>query len=150
MNVGSLEDRAMLTAEFGFAGGFGATMTAGGGFDHGQAVATDSAGNSYFTGEFFGTADFDPGSGVTNLASAGDQDIFVTKFDGSGNLLWARRIGGSGSDIGFGIDIDSAGNVLVSGRFAGTVDFDPGSGTHNLTASSVSQAFVLKLDTNGD
>jgi hypothetical protein len=55
----------------------------------------DSAGNVYTTGYFQGTVDFDPGAGTVNLSSAGSDDIFVQKLDASGNLVWARGMGGT-------------------------------------------------------
>ena len=57
--------------------------------DQGQGVAVDAAGNVYTTGFFFGTVDFEPGVGVTNLTSVGSGAVFVQKLDLSGNLVWA-------------------------------------------------------------
>jgi hypothetical protein len=79
--------------------------------DYGTGIAVDSAGNVYTTGDFTGTADFDPGAVVFNLTSAGGYDIFVSKLDSTGNALWAKRMGGTGDDYGTGIAVDSAGNV---------------------------------------
>src|SRR5687768_14014573 len=61
---------------------------------YGMAMRTDNSGNVYVTGTFLDTTDFDPGAGVTNLISA-DDDIFVLKLTGSGNLAWARHFVGS-------------------------------------------------------
>jgi len=59
------------------------------GFEEGYSVAVDSSGNVYTTGYFEGTVDFDPGAGTTNLTSNGNYDVFVSKLDSSGNLVWA-------------------------------------------------------------
>ncbi len=115
--------------------------------DQGYSVAVDSSGNVYSTGHFEGTADFDPGPGTYDLTSAGFQDIFVSKLDANGNFVWAKRLGGWNYDYGESIAVDGAGNVYTTGIFDGTVDFDPGPGTHNLTG--VSDIFISKLDTNG-
>ncbi len=53
----------------------------GSSFDQGRGVAVDAGGNVYTTGHFRGTVDFDPGAGVTNLISAGSEDVFVQKLD---------------------------------------------------------------------
>lgn len=114
------------------------------------AVATDAQGNVYVCGEFTGTGDFDPGAGTTSLVSAGFGDVFVSKFTPSGQLVWARRFGGSSSDRPAGMDVDAQGNVVIAGTFSSTADFDPGTGVFNLEALGVWDIFVLKLDTDGD
>ena len=53
----------------------------------------------------------------------------------TGDFVWARAMGGTGQDFGHGIAVDSAGNVYTTGYFPGTVDFDPGPGTVNLTSA---------------
>lgn len=117
--------------------------------DSGGDIAVDADGNVYTTGYFRNTADFDPGAGTLNLTSAGILDIFITKFDPDGNLLWAVRLGSTDFDRGFGIAVDANGNVYSTGYFAGTVDFDPGPGTLNLSSSD-SGIYILKLDTDGN
>lgn len=57
------------------------------------AVGVDAAGNVYTTGFFYGTVDFDPGVGVSNLTSIGYSDIFISKLDASGNFVWAKQMG---------------------------------------------------------
>src|ERR1035437_774923 len=119
--------------------------------DVGWSIATDASGNVYTTGNFQGTADFDPGAGVFNLTSAGSDDIFISKSDASGNLLWAKSMGSTGSDIGNSIALDASGNVYTTGYFYGTVDFDPGAGIFNLTAAAgVNNIFISKLDASGN
>ncbi len=122
----------------------------GAGYDLGFDVAVDSNGNMYMAGRFSGSADFDPGAGVFNLTSAGYYDFFVSKFDSSGNFIWAKGVGGAGQDQSYGITTDSSGNVYTTGRFSGTVDFDPGVGTANLISVGDSDIFVSKLDSSGN
>jgi hypothetical protein len=55
-------------------------------FDEGRGVAVDGAGNTYTTGYFQGTVDFDPGVGVSNLTSNGNPDVFVLELDTNGNF----------------------------------------------------------------
>ena len=69
----------------------------------------------------------------------------------SGDFLWAKSMGGTNYDSGNAIAIDSSGNVYTTGKFFGTVDFDPGVGIFNLTsAASDDDIFVSKLDSNGN
>ena len=118
--------------------------------DYSRSIAVDSSGNVYTTGYFYGTADFDPGAGTSNLTSAGSYDVFVSKLDSSGNFLWAKSFGGTSSDHGYSIAVDSSGNVYTTGNFNGTVDFDPGAGTSNLTSAGNADVFVSKLDSSGN
>src|SRR5690606_1756907 len=101
-------------------------------FDVGNGIQVDAAGYVYTTGTFQGTGDFNPGSGVFNLVSAGGSDIFVQKMDSDGNFIWAKAMGGSGADTGFALAVDGSQNVYVTGSFLGTADFDPGPGTATL------------------
>ena len=129
---------------------FGGTLN-----DSGRSIAVDSNGNIYTTGFFRGTADFDPGVGVTNLTAIGEIDAFVSKLDSTGALIWAKSFGGDDEIISRSIAVDSSGNVYTAGYFIGTADFDPGPGTTNLiTVSAPSvfnyDAFVSKLDSSGN
>lgn len=125
----------------------------GTGGDSPMAIAIDANSNVYITGGFAGTADFDPGVGVFNMTSAGQTDIYIAKYDASGNFVWAKGIiGGTWFDHGYGILVDGTGNVHVVGRFyyqGGARDFDPGAGTFFLTADW-EDIFILKLDNNGN
>ncbi|MDD4310381.1 MAG: SBBP repeat-containing protein, partial [Candidatus Cloacimonetes bacterium] len=110
--------------------------------DMGNGICTDSSGNSYVTGYFYGTTTF----GSTSLSSSGSEDIFIAKLDTNGNYLWAKKAGGTSSDYGYGISTDSSGNSYVTGYFAGTATF----GSASLTSSGSADIFIAKLDTNGN
>jgi hypothetical protein len=109
--------------------------------DSGNALAIDSQGHILVSGTFGGQdANFNPGSGQSLLSTAGGlaTDTYVGSFNSDGSLRWACNIGGpQASVIGEAITADSSGNVLVTGGFSGTADFDPGSGVASLTASSL-------------
>lgn len=115
---------------------------------NGNAVVVDAAGNVYTTGQFKGTADFDPGPGSYNLTTPGD-GMFVSKLDSAGHFVWAKQFGGT-NIAGYAIAIDTAGNVYTTGFFQHTADFDPGAAAFNLTAANGANIFVSKLDNNGN
>jgi gliding motility-associated-like protein len=119
-------------------------------FVYSTSIATDAYSNVYTTGYFTGSVDFDPGPGVSQLTSSGATDIFIHKANASGNLAWARKIGGAQPESIFSINVDGNGNVYTSGAFTGTVDFNPGAGTYNLTASTFQDMFICKLDALGN
>ncbi len=104
-----------------------AKRAGGTGLDSGVGTAVDGAGNSYVTGFFRDSATFGPGeTNETTLTSAGLSEISVAKYDASGDLVWAKRAGGTGLDEGRGIAVDGSGNSYVTGGFTGSATFGPG------------------------
>lgn len=116
------------------------------------AVTTDAAGNIYTVGHFSGTGDFDPGPGEVLLTSNTTQfnDVFVTKMDPQGNLIWARRFGGSLNEFASGVVVDSEGQVIICGRYTGIANMNPGPGNFNLTFGGNTDIFINILDANGN
>jgi hypothetical protein len=105
---------------------------------YGRSVAVDGAGNVLVCGSFTGTANF---GGANTLVCSGGADIFVAKYDPSGNLIWAKQAGGSaGQDIAFGIAA-GAGEVGVTGQFTSSATFD----ALNISTTAGRQIFVAKL-----
>lgn len=117
--------------------------------DYGNSIALDGAGNIYLAGSFNGTMDADPGAATLSMTSTGD-DIFVSKFDNSGNLVWAKQLAGSGNEQANAVTVDASGNVCTSGVFDGTVDFDPGAAAYNLSVLGLRDLFVSKLNPSGN
>ena len=118
--------------------------------DQGTGIAVDPSGNVYTVGQFYNSVDFDPGAGTTTLTAVGNEDFFIQKLDANGDFLWARSVGGGASEYANTVVLDASGNIYISGSFSGTVDFDPGAGVSNLTAQVSYDAFVLKLNANGN
>ncbi len=124
------------------------------GNDHANAVVIDTAGYLFVAGSFESIVDMDPGNGIINLISAGETDVFILKFTPAGSLVWAKQMGGAGADSLTAMKIDSQGNLLLTGTFTGTADFDPSSAVYNLVSSGFSSqalnAFIVKMDSNGN
>jgi hypothetical protein len=114
----------------------------GPGFDGGQSIAADANGNVYVTGSFQGTATF----GTTTLTSTGAYDLFVVKYTTNGEVLWAKKAGGGGDDVAYGIALDGTGNVYVTGYFAGAATF----GDATLSAAGIADAFIAKYTNDGE
>lgn len=121
----------------------------GAGIEAGTHVYTDGAGNVYTTGYFDNNTDFDPGPGVVTLTTTGLEDVYVTKQNSSGTLIWAKAFGGSNTDMPAGIGVDNAGNVYISGWYSGAIDLDPSAATYSFFVGSI-EVFVNKLDANGN
>jgi hypothetical protein len=127
-----------------------AVQLGGTGTDAGASIAVDASGNVYSAGYFDSSGDFDPGLGTATLTAVGAWDIYVSKLDASGNYLWAKSFGGLNNDSAGDLDIDASGNVYSTGVFDGTVDFDPGAGTFNLSSAGSIDVFVSKMDASGN
>jgi hypothetical protein len=114
------------------------------------SIATDSQLNTYTVGRFQGTVEFDPFGSAISLTSDGGNDFFVSKQDALGNFLWVKKIGGIGNDVVAAISLTSSNEILITGHFNDTVDFDPGPGIFNLVSDGANNAFVCKLESTGD
>jgi hypothetical protein len=105
---------------------------------NGAAIAVDPAGNSAITGQFWGTTSF----GTTTYTSKGANDVFVAKFDASGNVTYGNSFGDSAGQAGLGIAFDSSGAMILTGQMSGNVSFDAGQTTLMATSPNV---FLVKL-----
>jgi hypothetical protein len=93
--------------------------------DFATKMTTDSSGNVYVLGTYSGTIDLDPSGGVLNVTAIGGTDIFIQKFDASGNFINGVSIGGGGNDVGAAILMDNNGYTTVAGTFEQIIDLDP-------------------------
>ncbi|MEA3444802.1 MAG: T9SS type A sorting domain-containing protein [Bacteroidota bacterium] len=136
---------SLFAQSFDWAAGMG-----GAGDERGKHIAVDAAGNVYTVGEFELTVDFDPGPAVYELTSNGSKDIFISKFDANGNFIWVKIIGNGYGNSASSFCIDTNANILITGGFIGTMDFDPGPGVSNLVATSGEDCFIVKLNSSGN
>ncbi len=109
--------------------------------DLGTAICTDITEHTYVTGTFQNTAVF----GTNNLTSAGNNDIFVAKYDRYGTLVWAQASGGTGDDKPNALKSDYTGNICLTGYFTGTATF----GGSPLTSAGGKDIFLTKLNDAG-
>jgi len=82
--------------------------------DEAYALAVDTNGNAYITGLTAGDLD--------GNTSAGGNDMFLVKYDASGTKQWTKQIGTAADDYGYGVAVDSAGNIYIAGTTAGSMD----------------------------
>lgn len=111
-------------------------------------MVVDASGNIIFIGDFTGTMDLDPGSGVSQVSTITlqDRDFVVVKLDNGGNFLWGLQCGlTSGGQQSAGITTDASGNIYVTGSFNGTCYF----GTVTLISNGSSDGFLMKIDPLG-
>ena len=116
--------------------------------DEGLSIKTDPSGNIYVTGFFTQTATFEG----TQIVSNGSQDMFVAKYNSNGNLQWVKSGGGPQNDVGNAIAIDNSGNVIVTGQFSETAQFDSftlNSMVDPSTSVSSVDVFTVKYNSSG-
>ncbi len=110
--------------------------------DFGADIDTDISGNIVATGRFWHIATF----GDTVLSSPGGGDIFIARYDGEGNLLWAERAGGTAGEEGTSVAVHDSGSALVTGWFGPVATF----GDTTLTGNAFLDIFIAKYDKNGN
>ncbi len=116
----------------------------------GSGIAVDSSGNAYVTGGTGSDQATFPVSGGPDVTFNGSNDAFVAKIkaDGSG-LVYAGYIGGSGSDGGYGIAVDSSGDAYVVGSTSSDQTSFPVLGGPDLSFNGTTDTFVAKLNASG-
>ncbi|MDP1726639.1 MAG: T9SS type A sorting domain-containing protein [Bacteroidota bacterium] len=114
--------------------------------------AIDAQGNVYLAGHFMDTMDANPGPAYYPLISRSLVDCFIIKLTADGVFTWALQYGGNGNGTisANALHIDLFGNLLITGKYADTVDFDPSAAVFKLNAQgTLSDMYVLKLSNDG-
>jgi hypothetical protein len=114
-------------------------------------IAVSTTGDIYAASNYQGTAFFDPGTDTVSMTAIGGYDVFVSKLDTSGHLIWARSMGGPADDFAVSLTVDGQGSVYTTGYFSFSGDFDPGVDTFTLTAdhNTNHDIFISRLDASG-
>jgi hypothetical protein len=116
----------------------------GGGLDYGTAVAVDGTGNAYFTGSTHGA--FPTTLGVIFPSGGVTEDAFITKLSPTGGLIYSTYLGGSLSDEGLAIAVDTNGNAHVAGSTSSD-DWPTTAGALQATMPNVNETgFVTKVN----
>jgi hypothetical protein len=102
--------------------------------DEARGIIEDDSGNIYVTGATRGNID--------GQVNAGDTDAYLTKYDATGIRQWTRYIGTSGTDWGQAVDVDSAGNIYVTGSVSGSFA--------GKTYNGGTDVFLAQYDSNGN
>lgn len=122
------------TGEPIWAGRYGGTD-----WDRCTGLTIDPSDNLYLCGNFRSPS---ISFGSTTLTNSGSSNIFLVKFNLNGNVQWAKKAGGTYSDIASGVSVDQTGNVYMAGDFSsGSISF----GTHQLYNAGFSDMYLAKL-----
>lgn len=116
------------------------------GVDRSYYITIDSQDYLFITGTFEGSADFDPSSASAIFTPVGNNDIFIAKYDQSGNYSWAKNFGSTEWDMGRSISVDNSCNIILCGSFQGLTEFSSGNGTEFLNSVGSSDIFIAKFN----
>ncbi len=108
-------------------------------------IVFDETGNAYLTGYYTGNATFG------NFSLSGNSDlrnVFVAKYDKSGNVVWAKKVSGTNNASGFSILYDAAGDIYISGSFSGKIEFENGLAALQCM-EGLSDVFIAKYTGSG-
>ena len=121
------------------------TATAGGLYsDRPSGLGIDSSNNAYITGSFSFSANFE--HYLFNSVTSTTEDIFLAKYNPSGDVLWAKQFGGPGNDYGIDLKMFDNNYIYTIGEFSNTADFD----TAKITSYGDLDVYIAKYDLNGN
>jgi hypothetical protein len=111
---------------------------------YGYCTATDPSANVFIGGDFFTDS---VAFGSHTLHKIGNGDIFIAKYDSSGNALWAKRAGGTADEDAYCLVTDALGNAYLAGRYrSSSIAF----GADTLTNAGGYDAFLVKYNSSGN
>jgi hypothetical protein len=137
---------------------------AGSGYELTDQLKIDTNGQIVLSGSYYGigtrfgdlstlfTSVAGPGDGFGDFNDTGrlnSYDPFLWELDTTGHTAWVATWGGPSDEFGAGFDFEADHSIIFTGRFRGTVDFNPGPGTKKLRSSGLADAFVTQFDQNG-
>ena len=113
-----------------------------------EGISSDASGNAYVVGNFYNDSVSFGSTTLINPNHGGqNSNIYFTKYDASGNVIWAKNLGGINNDLAAGVSTDAFGHVYITGNFTGdSLTFG------NITVHHIgsSDGFVAKFTTAGD
>jgi gliding motility-associated-like protein len=110
-----------------------------------KATAVDSSGNIYVTGTFEGTTDFSGLSATPVNLTANDKDVFLAKYNSSGQLMWVQKGGGPSKDEGYSVCIN-LNKVFITGYYKSSASF---SSLNTVANTSNENIFIVAYNLNG-
>src|SRR5258708_3022952 len=131
------------TGDWGWVKGAGGML-----HDVSNSITTDLAGNVYITG-YYKSDSMDFGTIVLPNDSGSLPDIFIAKYDASGNLLWVKSTGGQNDDVENNIFVDRNTNIYLTGYF-GSDSIAFGNTVLKNSGGNKSDIFTVKMDSAGN
>ncbi len=110
-------------------------------------IVIDSTSNIYLAGY---TSSTSLTIGSTTLTQSGSQSGILAKWNSSGQSVWAKIWGGTGTTTVYVMEMDSSGNLVLAGDFTATVDFNPAAATFTRTSAGDSDGYIARFNSSGN
>ncbi|MBK9285986.1 MAG: T9SS type A sorting domain-containing protein [Sphingobacteriaceae bacterium] len=123
------------------------TYMGGTGLDYGQDVTANGSGNAYITG-YTSSGNNVSSAGAHQVSSGGGYDAYLVKYNTNGTRAWGTYYGGSSTDYGFGVQANTAGDVVIGGYTASFNNISS-PGSHQVSNGGGADSWVAKFNTNG-
>ena len=134
-----------------------AKQTGTAGFDVSSGVSTDRNGNIYVSGYYLTNLDLYSKNSTTSSVqlSGSGYGGFIAKYDSNGNVLWAAKQSGTGTEISYDVSTDRYGNVYIAGDYNQNLDlYSKNSTTSSVQLSAIvsgyNTGFIAKYDKDGN
>jgi type IX secretion system substrate protein/beta-propeller repeat-containing protein len=123
------------------------TYLGGSGNEYSNDIVVDASNNAYITG--YASAGYPTTPGAYDQSHNGGNDLFVTRINAVGNTLgYSTYVGGSSSDIGYGIQVDASGNAYFAGHsYSTNISTTPGA--YSSSNSGYRDIIAGKLNSTG-
>ncbi|MCB9252883.1 MAG: SBBP repeat-containing protein [Flavobacteriales bacterium] len=112
-------------------------------------LVLDPSGNVYVTGAISDSVDFSTGTGNVWVNTKGKMDVFISKYDSLGNLIWAGSEGSIEDDLANGIAYNNNGSILITGYISDTVTIKQGSFNTRFNIFGGKDIFIGQISLNG-
>ncbi|MHA1556306.1 MAG: SBBP repeat-containing protein [Candidatus Heimdallarchaeota archaeon] len=123
------------------------TYLGGSGGDSGYSIAIDFAGNCYVVGDT-GSTNFTTLNAYDNIYNGGSKDVFISKFNSNGTLLWSTYLGGNVYDYGKSVVVDSLGDCYITG-YTNSTNFPTLHSYCGTFGGGLYDVFVAKFESTG-
>jgi hypothetical protein len=138
-------NQALSQTELGWAKQFG-----GPNYDYATRIFYSVDGYLYLSCIFQDSIDADPGPGISMLYSGQNVNSYIAKIDTAGIFIWAKQLKSKDGNEINDIVFDRQNNILATGTFQDSIDFDPGNGTYFLSPEDEEGGFIWKIDSDGN
>jgi hypothetical protein len=108
-------------------------------------TAVDAQSNFYVASSYTGTINIEPGNSIFNRTSNGGDDFYVAKYNSNGTIQWVRSLGDSGFETVSGMEVDSNGDIYVTGSFT-SIRFEVVSGLSLFAPNNGGNSFLIKIN----